>query len=437
MSNRDKHGQHAIYWVRNDLRLQDNEIFSRYIKHCSLLIPVYIFDPRFFLPNQYGFPRTGKFRAKFLYETVRHFQKKLRNAGRGLIVRVGFPEIVIPELARKYECVNVYATKEHAHDEVLIESEMRNNLGNIRLLLFEQATLYHPNELPFDISRFPDGFNEFKNGVEEKASVRWPFRVLPKLPPYPLELNSESMPALDELGYSEEELQTVDTGIFNGGEGWGLKRLKDYIWDRRLISTYKETRNQLLGEAYSTKLSPWLACGALSPRLVYDEVLRFENEAGANDSTYWLKYELLWRDFFRFVTMKYGSSIFKKGGIKNKPMKTADPEELFDRWKEGRTGQPFVDANMHELKATGYMSNRGRQIVASYLIHDMRLDWRLGAAWFESMLIDYDVSSNYGNWMYVAGVGNDQRPFRQFNPVRQAEIYDPRGDYIDKWLPVY
>lgn len=118
-------------------------------------------------------------------------------------------------------------------------------------------------------------------------------------------------------------------------------------------------------------------------------------------------------------------------------MKTADPEELFDRWKEGRTGQPFVDANMHELKATGYMSNRGRQIVASYLIHDMRLDWRLGAAWFESMLIDYDVSSNYGNWMYVAGVGNDQRPFRQFNPVRQAEIYDPRGDYIDKWLPVY
>lgn len=430
-------GFHAIYWHRNDLRIYDNEILIKNIRHCSLLIPVYIFDPRFFLPNQYGIPRTGKFRAKFLYETVRHLQKKYCQMGKGLIVRIGFPEIILPELAERFECVRVIATREHTHDEIMIENELRKNLGDKQLILVEQMTLYHPNALPFEISHMPDKFTDFRNAVEKRVPVPWPYRLPPHIPPFPAELNSEAPFTLDELGYSMEEFAETDLGIFRGGEGWGLKRLKDYIWERKLITHYKETRNQMLGEAYSTKLSPWLACGAVSPRMVYDEIFRFENEVTANESTYHLKFELLWREFFRFIAIKYGNAIFRKGGIRNKPIKTLDPEESFEKWKEGRTGQPFVDANMHELKATGYMSNRGRQVVASYLIHELRLDWRLGAAWFESMLIDYDVCTNQGNWMYIAGVGNDFRPVRVFNPVRQAEIYDPDGDYVDRWLPVY
>ena len=213
-----------------------------------------------------------------------------------------------------------------------------------------------------------------------------------------------------------------------------LNRLIDYIWDRKLVSTYKNTRNQLLGESYSSKFSPWLALGSLSPRLIYDEVKKFENLVQRNISTYWLIFELLWRDYFRFVAMKYGNRIFHKGGIKNSSNKYENDIKLFHKWMNGETGNDFVDANMIELNTTGFMSNRGRQNVASYLVHDLSIDWRWGAEYFESKLIDYDVCSNWGNWMYIAGVGNDPRPNRKFNVDFQARKYDAKEKYRNYWL---
>merc|ERR1712048_889996 len=190
----------------------------------------------------------------------------------------------------------------------------------------------------------------------------------------------------------------------------------------------------LIGTSYSTKFSSWLANGSLSPRKVYHEVKNYEKAKVANDSTYWCIFELIWRDFFKFVAWKCGTKMFRVTGIMNRTMPWKTDSDLFEKWSQGETGVPFVDANMRELLHTGWMSNRGRQNVASFLTKDLGLDWRMGAEWFESLLLDHDVTSNYGNWNYVAGVGNDPRP-RKFNVVKQGVDYDQKGEYIKLWLP--
>jgi deoxyribodipyrimidine photo-lyase len=207
------------------------------------------------------------------------------------------------------------------------------------------------------------------------------------------------------------------------------------LWENKGIETYKETRNGLIGTEYSSKLSSYLSLGCLSPVTIYHEVKKYEKEVKKNSSTYWLIFEILWREFFRYVYLKGKNNIFIKNGINgnifNKNFK--NDIELFDRWKEGRTGQDFIDANMIELKKTGFMSNRGRQNVASYLVNNLDLNWILGASYFEKHLIDYDVTSNWCNWMYISGVGNNVKNW-VFNPLRQSEMYDKDRFYREIWL---
>ncbi|RXN09902.1 cryptochrome DASH-like protein [Labeo rohita] len=178
-----------------------------------------------------------------------------------------------------------------------------------------------------------------------------------------------------------------------------------------------------------------LALGCISPRYIYEQIKKYEVERTANQSTYWVIFELLWRDYFKFVGLKYRNRIFHMNGLQDKHVSWKTDMILFNAWKEGRTGVPFVDANMRELALTGFMSNRGRQNVASFLTKDLGLDWRLGAEWFEYLLVDHDVCSNYGNWLYSAGTGNDPRENRKFNMIKQGLDYDNNGDYVRQWVP--
>jgi deoxyribodipyrimidine photo-lyase len=221
---------------------------------------------------------------------------------------------------------------------------------------------------------------------------------------------------------------------FEGGETAGKRRVESYVWDGDHLREYKETRNGLLGANYSSKFSPWLAAGCLSPRWIHREVQRYEDERVENEDTYWLVFELLWRDFFQFQFRKYGARFFTPGGIRGVDTDWNHDRSAFRQWADGRTGVPFVDANMRELNRTGYMSNRGRQNVASFLVDALGIDWRWGAAYFESRLVDYDVASNWGNWAYQAGVGNDSRN-NHFDVLSQGEYYDPDATYIGTWLP--
>jgi len=176
-----------------------------------------------------------------------------------------------------------------------------------------------------------------------------------------------------------------------------------------------------------------LANGSISAKTIYWKVQQFEKVHFKNESTYWLIFELIWRDYFKYISLKHQNNIFKIGGILHKEYDWKIDEKDIQNWINGKTKSDFVNANMIELKKTGWMSNRGRQNVASYFAKDLLLDWRIGAAYFEAMLIDYDVHSNYGNWMYVAGVGNDPRD-RKFNVYLQAERYDANGTFQKMWL---
>jgi deoxyribodipyrimidine photo-lyase len=212
-----------------------------------------------------------------------------------------------------------------------------------------------------------------------------------------------------------------------------LKRLNNYFFETKKLGFYKKTRNGLIGTDYSSKFSPWLANGSISARTIYWNVKKFEKEEIKNQSTYWLIFELIWRDYFKYISIKHGNNIFKIGGILNKNYSWSSDRKMIQNWINGETKDDFVNANMIELKKTGWMSNRGRQNVASYFAKELTLDWRIGAAYFESTLLDYDVHSNFGNWMYVSGVGNDPRD-RKFNTQLQAERYDPKHLFRNHWL---
>jgi deoxyribodipyrimidine photo-lyase len=167
---------------------------------------------------------------------------------------------------------------------------------------------------------------------------------------------------------------------------------------------------------------------------VYEDLKQFEQEFESNESTYWLFFEVLWREYFQWVALKHGKNLFLPLGLRpDKPVTKGFNQKAFERWKNGTTPDEFVNSNMKELAETGFMSNRGRQNVASYLIHDMGIEWRAGAAHFENHLIDYDPASNYGNWLYLAGRGNDPRPFRKFDTIFQANRYDPDKKFISTW----
>ncbi|MCS6960711.1 MAG: DASH family cryptochrome [Pseudanabaenaceae cyanobacterium SKYGB_i_bin29] len=425
-----------ILWLRNDLRLHDHQPLVAALP--AQVIPVYCFDPRQFgTTDLLQFPKTGAWRAQFLLESVVDLRKQLRERGSDLLVYRGKPEEILPELVQKCQATAVYYHQEVASEETRVERKLADRLAplGVKLVGFWGHTLYPLQDLPFAIADLPEVFTNFRQIVEKSLTPPPPLPTpshipTPDLPP------SEPLPTLEELGLPVPVVDDRAVLQFRGGETQGLARLRDYIWQQDCLRTYKETRNGMLGANYSSKFSPWLALGCLSPRYVYAQVKQYETDRIKNDSTYWLVFELLWRDYFRFIVLKHGDRVFHREGLRGIDLPWRTDRDLFEQWRLGKTGFPLVDANMQELLLTGFMSNRGRQNVASFLTKNLGIDWRWGAEWFESQLIDYDVCSNWGNWNYTAGVGNDARGFRYFNIRKQAQDYDPQGEYVKHWLPV-
>jgi deoxyribodipyrimidine photo-lyase len=429
----------AIVWFRQDLRLHDNEALTDALRCTQEVIPVYVFDERQFLgETRFGFPKTGKFRAKFILESVRDLRNRLRQKGSELIVRFGKPEEEIFRIARQARTSWVFCNRERTREEVEVQDALEKNLWSVgqEIRYSRGKMLYYTSDLPFPVTHTPDVFTQFRKEVERYVPVREPLPEPEEIPFYSGAIDCGELPGLSDLGQEEFEPDPRAVLEFRGGETEGLQRLKHYIWEAQHVKTYKETRNGLIGEGYSTKFSPWLAQGCLSPKMIYHEVKKYESVYGGNKSTYWVFFELLWRDFFRLMAKKYENRIFLRGGTKGED----DPawrndRKLLRKWVDGNTGVPFIDANMREIANTGFMSNRGRQNVASFLVKDLKVNWQMGAEYFESVLIDYDVASNYGNWNYVAGVGSDPRENRYFNILSQARRYDPDGAYVKLWIP--
>ena len=418
----------AILWFRNDQRLADNTALTVALAAHDEVLPVLVVDPAQHGPSPFGFERSGPYRRRFVREGIADLDAQLRAKGSALHVRVGEPARIIAQLQRTWGAEAVHAQQLYAWEE----QQQAHAVAEVAdLRLHAPNTLLLPGDLPFTVEKLPHVFTAFRTKVEKHCTVHPPLAE-PERIPSPKEWVGHPLDddALHHGTIIDDERAVLR---FIGGRAAALARLRHYQWDTRALSRYKETRNGLLGADYSCKLSPWLATGALGAREVWHEVKRFEAEHGANESTYWLGFELLWRDFFQFTASKHGRALFLRGGVAGAQPKGNRDARRFAAWCEGRTGQPFVDANMRELLHTGWMSNRGRQNVASYLVHDLGIDWRMGAWWFERMLVDYDPCSNWGNWQYVAGVGNDPREGRRFDPERQAGLYDPEGAYRKQW----
>ena len=425
----------SIVWFKTDLRLHDNETLVKAIEQSDEIIPVYCFDESHFKTTEFGFQKTGNFRGQFLLESLQDLDKNLRAIGSGLLIVRGKPEYELYKVAQKYNAQKLFAKKEVAFEEKKTEERAAKQHSQTQCAneIFCSRKLYQAQDLPFSIKDIPDVFTNFRKRIEKESSIREIFSA-------PLAIKSPNipelqLPRLEQLGLIPSNIDVRAAITFKGGETEGYKRLHYYFTQTKAISNYKDTRNEMIGTDYSSKFSAWLALGCLSPREIYVELKKYEEQFGANESTYWLIFELLWRDYFRFMMKKHRHQFFLQTGIKSNELNTNNHnEELLHKWINSQTGNDFIDANMLELKLTGYMSNRGRQNVASYLCNDLKLDWRYGAAYFEQQLIDYDVCSNWGNWAYLAGVGNDPRGNRYFNIEKQANDYDSKKTYRNLWL---
>ncbi|MBU6121786.1 DASH family cryptochrome [Hymenobacter siberiensis] len=434
----------VLYWLRNDLRLHDNEALAALPAGTTALLPVYCFDPVSLGSDAYlGLPRTGSHRLAFLLETLADLRQRYAALGSAIHFAVGRPEEVLPALARQLNAGAVHASTEHTTEEEEAEEALRAALGpQVSLRCFETLTLLHPDDLPIPIGRLPLSFSKFRFDVAAKVRVRPPLPAPRQLPPLPSGFVPTPLPTADALAAalglpaSARHLPDHRSALpaLGGGETAGLARLHDYAVARHLIGRYDDTRNEMLGEAFSTKFSPWLANGSLSARQIWAAIDGYDATHGARSKgAMQLRLELLWRDYFRLLAHRAGPDFFRWRGLRDQLPKPAQSDKtVFANWAAGRTGNAFVDANMRELASTGFMSNRGRQNVASYLIHDLHQDWRWGAAWFEHQLIDHDAASNWGNWKYIAGTGTDVRD-TAFDVPQQARRYDPQGRYVRTW----
>ena len=425
----------SIVWFKTDLRVEDNETLIKAISQSEQIIPVYCFDDAHFEITPYGFKKTGSFRTQFLLESLIDLDINLRKLGSGLLIIKGKPEIEIPKIVQEYNAQKVFAKREVAFEEKQTEKLVQDELFKLRCELetFSTSTLYHAEDLPFSIKDIPDVFTNFRKKTEKDSVIRKPFEKPTQI--NSLEIPEMKLPTLEDLGLVFSPIDSRSAIQFKGGETEAINRLNHYFYETKSLSNYKETRNGMVGADYSSKFSAWLAMGCISPRYIYTEIKKYEKQFGANDSTYWLIFELLWRDFFRFMFKKHQTKFFLFAGIKTDKVNSKSlNEKLLSQWINGATKSDFINANMLELKQTGFMSNRGRQNVASYFCNELNMDWRLGAAYFEEQLIDYDVCSNWGNWAYLAGVGNDPRGHRYFNIEKQANDYDKNKAFRNHWL---
>jgi len=295
----------AIVWFRQDLRVHDNIALSEAISHADNIIPVYVFDTRVFCGKTHtGFPKTDKYRAQFVIESVFDLSRNLEKLGSKLIIRIGKPEEEIYDIASKAKTSVVYCNRERTDEELRVQDKLEEKLWSIgqEIRYSRGKLLYHTQDLPFPVTHTPDIFTQFRKEVEKMVHIRDPYPVpTQELKPPSQDIDSTPLPSILDFGHEEFQADPRAALVFKGGESAALDRLDYYLFQSKNISTYKETRNGMVGGDYSSKFSPWLAQGCLSPKKIYQSIKKYESEHGANKSTYWLYFELMWRDFFRLI----------------------------------------------------------------------------------------------------------------------------------------
>ena len=410
----------AIVWFRQDLRLHDNEALVEAIAHNDGIVAVYVFDTRMFKTlDNFGFAKTDGHRAQFIIESVQALRDSLSKFDIDLIVRVGKPEEEIYKIARRLKTKWVYCNRERTSEEVKVQDALEESLWSIgqEIRYSRGKMLYYTQDLPFPITHTPDSFKQFQKEVGRFIQIREPLETPSSIPSFKHFLDKGKIPSLKELGLTPNKKETQHDIEFIGGEQNGLRRLSEFLSSSQLHDC--------------SFFSPWLSQGCLSPKTIYHQIQNSPKKEAIIS-------HLMLRDFYRLMGKKHLNSIFKKGGIiqnHDKPFST--DRVAFDQWTKGETDEPIVNAFMKQLEATGYISAIGRKITANYLSNTLKIDWRMGAAYFESKLIDYDPCSNWVNWNEMAGLTPSSRQYRFPNYIQLFKKEHTCDDFLQKWLPNY
>ena len=422
----------GLFWFTNDLRIEDNLALCRAANEVEKLICIYCVRPKSTFSDLQAPSKLSPNRQQFLFDSLVDLEESLAEQGQQLLIEFKSAADAIPELITRYNISHIYRSHNAGEYERKIWNTLRKRYAMIQFNQTDTHTLFDRSELPFTLDRLPDSFSKFRRKVSD-IIVKAPLGKPPQLPTSCITISQDW-----QAGWKRQSLHSqLDEGqLFKGGSRAGKQHVHSYF-KTQSASTYKETRNGLdehcNGINFSTRFSPWLSNGSISARQVICELHRYESEIEANESTYWIYFEILWREYFQWYAHKHRANLFRFNGIKNSNPTTSFYPERFQKWCQGNTPYPIVNACMKQLNATGYMSNRGRQLVASCFVHELNMDWRYGAAYMEQQLIDYDVASNWANWQYLAGVGADPRGHRRFDLDKQTQIYDPERLFIKHW----
>ncbi len=431
----------TVVWFRQDLRVADQPLLHRAASLSQPVLGLYLLPDHWLQADADGMDRLGPAKSAFLLESLDDLQARLAQLGVVLQCLRADPVALLTHW-QAHQPLTVITAAAQAPEELAIISALRQS--GIRIVEEETQTLLAADALPWE-GPFPATFSRFRRKVDRRGGVAVtalegaapPLNAARPLPPL-----AGAEPAREILAQRCQHWQRHRRDYFSlsGGEQAGQQWLEHYLFETRSVDHYKQTRNRLIGDHFSSRLSAYLAWGNLSVRRVWQRILDYEARHGPGAGSEWLRVELLWREFFHWSLREHGARVFRRRGLNDhEPSPTlptsAFADEYWQRWCRAETGLPFIDANLREMVATGYVSNRGRQNLASFWVHDMGLDWRRGARWFQHHLVDDDVASNWGNWAYIAGVGHDARGGRRFSSTRQCQQYDPEAAYLHYWLP--
>ena len=393
----------VVYWFRRDLRLEDNTALNAALKSGTPVIPIFIFDSNILveLPEDDA-------RLTFIYEQLYAIQTALSEHGSSLHCYHGDPLESWKEILKKFNVQGVYINKDYEPYALMRDNEIRSFLENhnIEVHFYKDQVIFEEDDILKDDGKPYTVFTPYKNKwlrnfsqieITPSASIR--FSSFYK--------GRSDFPSIESLGFVRSKI-----------------RVKPY--SLKGLEAYSETRNfpYLDNTSY---LSPHLRFGTISIRNIIHQL---------NDSNSAFLSELIWREFFMQILYHFPTVVENNFKSKYDGIQWLNSTSDFEKWKAGKTGYPMVDAGMRQLNETGYMHNRVRMVVAGFLCKHLLIDWRWGEAYFAEKLLDYELSSNNGNWQWAAGTGCDAAPyFRIFNPIEQLKKFDKDHQYIKKWIP--
>lgn len=399
----------AIFWFRRDLRLSDNAGLYHALNSGLPVLPIFIFDEQILDSLPKDDPRVS-----FIFNTLSKIQDHLsENHQRALALYHGNPKDIFNELVEKYSVKMVFANEDYepyAKERDGQISELLNAAG-IEFKLSKDQVIYQKSEV------VKDNGDPYVVYTPYMKKWRETFKASSSLTLFKSEDHLDQL-----LGFEADALSLKDMGF----EPSSIE-VPDFNVSQKLIDNYADTRNFPAKEGTS-RLGPHLRFGTVSVRELVKKVLNADDQTFLN--------ELIWREFFMQILWHYPKTVSEAFKKKYDRIEWRNNEEDFEKWKKGETGYLLVDAGMRQLNATGYMHNRVRMLVASFLCKHLLIDWRWGEAYFAQKLLDYEMSSNVGNWQWAAGSGVDAAPyFRIFNPMTQVDKFDKNRKYISQWIP--